>query len=71
MNKVQSDFFDDLINEKISVTVFLINGVKLQGIITKQDEERLLFRRYVLSHIVYKHVVYTVMSSVAVDIAEE
>ena len=41
MNKVQSDFFEDIIAEKIAVTVFLINGVKLQGIITKQDVDSL------------------------------
>jgi host factor-I protein len=71
MNKVQSEFFDDLINEKISVTVFLINGVKLQGIITKQDEGSLLLRRDGHTQLVYKHAVSTVMPSVAVDIAEE
>ena len=71
MYKVQSEFFDDLINEKISVTVFLINGVKLQGIITKQDEGSLLLRRDGHTQLVYKHAVSTVMPSVAVDIAEE
>ncbi len=71
MNKVQSEFFDDLINEKISVTVFLINGVKLQGIITKQDEGSLLLRRDGHTQLVYKHAVSTVMPSVAVDVAEE
>lgn len=71
MNKVQIEFFDDLIDEKISVTVFLINGVKLQGIITKQDEESLLLRRDGHTQLVYKHAVSTVMPSVAVDIAEE
>ena len=71
INKVQSEFFDDLINEKISVTVFLINGVKLQGIITKQDEGSLLLRRDGHTQLVYKHAVSTVMPSVAVDIAEE
>ena len=71
MNKVQIEFFDDLINEKISVTVFLINGVKLQGIITKQDEESLLLRRDGHTQLVYKHAISTVMPSVAVDIAEE
>ena len=71
MNKVQSDFFDDLINEKISVTVFLINGVKLQGIITKQDENSLLLRRDGHTQLVFKHAVSTIMPSVAVNIAEE
>ena len=31
---VQEDFLNDLKKNKVSVTVFLINGVKLQGIIT-------------------------------------
>ena len=71
MNKVQSDFFDDLISDKIAVTVFLINGVKLQGIITKQDENALLLRRDGHTQLVFKHAVSTIMPSVAVDIAEE
>ncbi len=71
MSKVQSDFFADIIENKIAVTVFLINGVKLQGIITKQDEESLLLRRDGHTQLVYKHSVSTVMPSVAVDIAEE
>lgn len=71
MNKVQSDFFEDLIDEKIAVTVFLINGVKLQGIITKQDENSLLLRRDGHTQLVFKHAVSTIMPSVAVNIAEE
>ena len=71
MNKVQSDFFDDIIAGKIAVTVFVINGVKLQGIITQQDEESLLLRRDGHTQLVYKHAVSTVMPSVAVNIAEE
>lgn len=71
MNKVQSDFLEDIKNEKVSVTVFLINGVKLQGIVTSQDEECLLLRRDGHTQLVYKHAISTIMPSVAVDIAEE
>ncbi len=71
MNNVQSDFFADLIDEKIAVTVFLINGVKLQGIITKQDENSLLLRRDGHTQLVFKHAVSTIMPSVAVNIADE
>ena len=71
MNKVQSDFLEDIKNEKVSVTVFLINGVKLQGIVTSQDEECLLLRRDGHTQLVYKHAVSTIMPSVAVDSAEE
>ncbi len=71
MNQVQKEFFEDIIAGKIAVTVFLINGVKLQGIITKQDEESLLLRRDGHTQLVYKHAISTVMPSVAVDIADE
>ena len=71
MNKVQSEFFEDLVAEKIAVTVFLINGVKLQGIITQQDENCLLLRRDGHTQLVFKNAVSTIMPSVAVNIAEE
>jgi len=71
MNKVQSDFLNDIKDEKVAVTVFLINGVKLQGIITAQDEESLLLRRDGHTQLVFKHAVSTIMPSVALDIAEE
>lgn len=71
MNKVQNDFLTDIKDEKAAVTVFLINGVKLQGIITAHDEESLLLRRDGHTQLVYKHAVSTIMPSVAVDIADE
>ena len=64
-------FLNDIKDGKVAVTVFLINGVKLQGIITQQDEESLLLRRDGHTQLVYKHAVSTIMPSVAVDIAEE
>lgn len=37
LQDVQSDFLNDIRKNKVSVTVFLVNGVKLQGIITWFD----------------------------------
>jgi len=71
MNKVQSEFLDDVKNKKDAVTVFLINGVKLQGIITAHDDDALLLRRDGHTQLVYKHAVSTIMPSIAVDIADE
>lgn len=51
------------------MTVFLINGVKLQGIITWFDENSLLLRRDGHTQLIYKHAVSTIMPSTAVDIA--
>ena len=66
---VQEDFLNDLKKNKVSVTVFLINGVKLQGIITWFDENSLLLRRDGHTQLIYKHAVSTIMPSIAVDIA--
>ena len=66
---VQEDFLNDLKKNKVSVTVFLINGVKLQGIITWFDENSLLLRRDGHTQLIYKHAVSTIMPSTAVDIA--
>ena len=66
---VKEDFLNDLKKNKVSVTVFLINGVKLQGIITWFDENSLLLRRDGHTQLIYKHAVSTIMPSTAVDIA--
>ena len=68
VNNVQEDFLGDLKNNKIAVTVFLVNGVKLQGIITGYGEDSLLLRRDGHTQLVYKHAVSTIMPSVAVDV---
>ena len=54
----QEDFLSDIKENKISVTVFLINGVKLQGVITFFDNDALLLRRDGHTQLVYKHAVY-------------
>ena len=67
--KVQEDFLGDIRKNEIAVTVFLINGVKLQGIITWFDNFSLLLRRDGHTQLIYKHAVSTIMPGVAVDIA--
>ena len=67
----QNDFLNDIKNNKIAVTVFLINGVKLQGVITWFDDTSLLLRRDGHTQLVYKHAVSTIMPSTTVDVVEE
>ena len=64
---VQSDFLNDIRKNKISVTVFLVNGVKLQGIITWFDNFSLLLRRDGHTQLIYKHAVSTIMPGSPVD----
>ncbi|MBS4773979.1 MAG: RNA chaperone Hfq [Proteobacteria bacterium] len=65
---VQEDFLTNLKDNKISVTVFLVNGVKLQGIITWFDDFSLLLRRDGHTQLIYKHAVSTIMPNEAVEV---
>ena len=67
----QVSFLNDIKEKKIAVTVFLINGVKLQGIITSYDANSLLLRRDGHTQLVYQHAVSTIMPNANVDVAEE
>ncbi|MBR6663840.1 MAG: RNA chaperone Hfq [Alphaproteobacteria bacterium] len=68
---VQEDFLGNIRDNKVSVTVFLVNGVKLQGIITWFDESSLLLRRDGHTQLIYKHAVSTIMPSEAIELAAE
>ena len=65
---VQDDFLNKLKNDKVSVTVFLVNGVKLQGLITWFDSFSLLLRRDGHTQLIYKHAISTIMPSEAVEV---
>ena len=58
---VQDVFLNHVRKNKTAVTVFLVNGVKLQGIITWFDNFSVLLRRDGHTQLVYKHAISTVM----------
>ena len=58
---VQDVFLNKIRKEKMSVTVFLVNGVKLQGVVTWFDNFCLLLRREASVQLVYKHAISTIM----------
>ncbi len=58
---VQDVFLNNIRKNKVPVTVFLVNGVKLQGIVTWFDNFCVLLRRDAHSQLVYKHAISTVM----------
>ena len=60
---LQETFLNQLRKDKLSVTVFLINGVKLQGIITWFDNFSILLKRDSHIQLVYKHSISTIMPS--------
>ncbi|MBF0093170.1 MAG: RNA chaperone Hfq [Alphaproteobacteria bacterium] len=67
---VQDVFLNHIRKNKVSVTVFLVNGVKLQGIVTWFDNFSLLLRRDGHTQLVYKHAISTVMPTTPVQLFE-
>ncbi|WP_033074852.1 RNA chaperone Hfq [Sphingopyxis sp. MWB1] len=66
---LQDIFLNALRRSKTPVTMFLVKGVKLQGIITWFDNFSLLLRRDGQSQLVYKHAISTIMPSHDFDLA--
>tara|TARA_B100000686_G_C16062787_1_gene605465 strand:- start:87 stop:353 length:267 start_codon:yes stop_codon:yes gene_type:complete len=60
---LQDVFLNYVRKNKISVTVFLVSGVKLQGIINWYDNFSILLKRDSHTQLVYKHAISTVMPS--------
>lgn len=67
---LQDTFLNTLRKTKTPLTIFLVNGVKLQGIVTWFDNFCVLLRRDGHSQMVYKHAISTIMPSVPVSLFE-
>ncbi|MFM7027714.1 MAG: RNA chaperone Hfq [Chakrabartia sp.] len=67
-NSLQDIFLNTVRKSKIPVTMFLVKGVKLQGIITWFDNFSVLLRRDGQSQLIYKHAISTIMPGQPVDI---
>jgi host factor-I protein len=68
---LQDVFLNNVRKNKAPVTVFLVNGVKLQGIITWFDNFCVLLRRDGHSQLVYKHAISTVMPVSPIQLYDE
>ncbi|MBV7260028.1 RNA chaperone Hfq [Erythrobacter crassostreae] len=64
---LQDAFLNLLRKNKTPVTMFLVKGVKLQGIVTWFDNFSILLRRDGQSQLVYKHAISTIMPGQSVD----
>jgi len=67
---VQDVFLNHIRKNKTPVTIFLINGVKLQGIVTWFDNFSVLLHRDAHSQLVYKHAISTVMPAQPISLFE-
>jgi host factor-I protein len=68
---LQDTFLNYVRKQKTPLTVFLVNGVKLQGVITWFDNFCVLLRRDGMSQLVYKHAISTIMPGGPVSLFEE
>lgn len=67
---VQDVFLNKIRKERMSVTVFLVNGVKLQGVVTWFDNFSLLLKRENNVQLVYKHAISTIMPGGPLDLSD-
>jgi host factor-I protein len=58
---LQDHFLNSVRRAKLPVIIFLVKGVKLQGVVTWFDAFSLLLRREGASQLVYKHSISTIM----------
>ena len=70
VNNLQDIFLNSVRKSKTPVTMFLVKGVKLQGIITWFDNFSVLLRRDGQSQLIYKHAISTVMPAHPVDLSQ-
>jgi host factor-I protein len=67
---LQDTFLNHLRKNKTPTTVFLVNGVKLQGVISWFDNFSVLLRREAHAQLIYKHAISTVMPNEPVHLYE-
>lgn len=65
---LQDAFLNSVRKSKTPLTIFLVNGVKLQGVVTWFDNFCVLLRRDGQVQLVYKHAISTIMPSAPVQL---
>ena len=68
---LQDTFLNHVRKAKTPLTIFLINGVKLQGIVTWFDNFCVLLRRDGVTQMVYKHAISTIMPGGPLSLHDE
>lgn len=68
---LQDIFLNHVRKSKTPLTIFLVNGVKLQGVVTWFDNFCVLLRRDGHSQLVYKHAISTIMPGQPIQLFED
>ncbi len=67
---VQEVFLIHVRKNRIPLTIYLVNGVKLQGVIIWFDKHTILLRRDTTSQLIYKHAISTIVPHGILEIFE-
>ena len=67
---LQDTFLNSVRKTKTPLTIFLVNGVKLQGVVSWFDNFCVLLRRDGQAQLVYKHAISTIMPAQPVQLYE-
>jgi len=68
---LQDVFLNKIRKEKAAVTIYLVNGVKLQGTVTWFDNFSILLGRENHVQLVYKHSISTICPSVTISFEDD
>lgn len=66
---LQDPFLEELRKDKVPVSIYLVNGIKLQGHIDAYDQFVVLLKN-TINQMVYKHAISTIVPSKAVELAD-
>ena len=58
---LQDAFLNEVRKQKVPLTIFLVNGVKLNGVVSWFDNFCVLLKRDGIAQLVYKHAISTIM----------
>ncbi|MDR3443348.1 MAG: RNA chaperone Hfq [Legionella sp.] len=64
---LQDPFLNELRKEKVPVSIFLVNGIKLHGVVDSFDQYVVMLKNSI-TQMVYKHAISTVVPSRAIKI---
>ena len=67
---LQDPFLNLLRKERVSVSIYLVNGIKLQGHIDSFDQYVILLKNTV-TQVVYKHAISTIVPAKSVSLPTE
>ena len=68
---LQDPFLNALRKEHVPVSIYLVNGMKVQGQVESFDQYVVLLRNTSVTQMVYKHAISTVVPARAVSISHD